>query len=312
MAAQQYGYIRVSSRDQNEDRQRIAMREFGIPERNIFLDKQSGKDFVRPGYTRLIRKLKQGDTLAIKSIDRLGRNCNEILEQWHMITKEKKVAVVVLDIPLLDTRQGRDLTGTLIADIVLQLLSYVAQTEREFIRQRQAEGIAAAKLRGAKFRRPPLERSAGFSAVHAAWRQGDLSARKPLGRRDRIIAFPWGNEDTQNLIDIFDQYNVKATFFVVGEWVEKYPESVKALADAGHEVMGHSNNHAHFNTLSADEIIADINTCNDKVEAVTGVRPTLFRPPFGEYDDHVVTTVRGMGLEVIQWDVEPLAAPARA
>lgn len=148
MAAQQYGYIRVSSRDQNEDRQRIAMREFGIPERNIFLDKQSGKDFVRPGYTRLIRKLKQGDTLAIKSIDRLGRNYNEILEQWHMITKEKKVAVVVLDIPLLDTRQGRDLTGTLIADIVLQLLSYVAQTEREFIRQRQAEGIAAAKQRG--------------------------------------------------------------------------------------------------------------------------------------------------------------------
>lgn len=135
-------------------------------------------------------------------------------------------------------------------------------------------------------------------------------ARKPLGRKDRIIAFPWGNEDTQNLIDIFDQYNVKATFFVVGEWVDKYPESVKALADAGHEVMGHSNNHAHFNTLSADEIIADINTCNDKIEAVTGVRPTLFRPPFGEYDDHVVSTVRGMDLEIIQWDVELLAASA--
>ena len=162
MAAQQYGYIRVSSRDQNENRQRIAMREFGIPERNIFLDKQSGKDFVRPGYTRLIRKLKQGDTLAIKSIDRLGRNYNEILEQWHMITKEKKVAVVVLDIPLLDTRQGRDLTGTLIADIVLQLLSYVAQTEREFIRQRQAEGIAAAKQRGVQFGRPPMARPLNF------------------------------------------------------------------------------------------------------------------------------------------------------
>lgn len=202
MAAQQYGYIRVSSRDQNEDRQRIAMREFGIPERNIFLDKQSGKDFVRPGYTRLIRKLKQGDTLAIKSIDRLGRNYNEILEQWHMITKEKKVAVVVLDMPLLDTRQGRDLTGTLIADIVLQLLSYVAQTEREFIRQRQAEGTAAAKLRGVKFRRPPLERSAGFSAVHAAWRQGDLSARKPLGRKDRIIAFPWGNAILRHMLKV--------------------------------------------------------------------------------------------------------------
>lgn len=125
-----------------------------------------------------------------------------------------------------------------------------------------------------------------------------------------MIAFPWGNEDTQNLIDIFDQYNVKATFFVVGEWVDKYPESVKALADAGHEVMGHSNSHAHFNALSADEIIADINACNDKIEAVTGVRPTLFRPPFGEYDDHVVSTVRGMDLEIIQWDVELLAASA--
>lgn len=179
MAAQQYGYIRVSSRDQNEDRQRIAMREFGIPERNIFLDKQSGKDFVRPGYTRLIRKLKQGDTLAIKSIDRLGRNYNEILEQWHMITKEKKVAVVVLDMPLLDTRQGRDLTGTLIADIVLQLLSYVAQTEREFIRQRQAEGIAAAKLREMKFGRPPLERPPEFPEIQAAWQRGELSARGP-------------------------------------------------------------------------------------------------------------------------------------
>ena len=116
----------------------------------------------------------------------------------------------------------------------------------------------------------------------------------------------WGNEDTQALIDIFDQYNVKVTFFVVGDWVEKYPESVKALADAGHEVMCHSDSHAHFNSLSADEIVADISSCCDKVEAVTGTRPTLFRPPFGEYDDHVVTTVRGMGLEVIQWDVDSL------
>ena len=122
----------------------------------------------------------------------------------------------------------------------------------------------------------------------------------------------WGNEDTQTLIDILEKYRVKTTFFVVGDWVEKYPESVKALADAGHEVMCHSDSHAHFNSLSADEIVADISSCCDKIEAVTGTRPTLFRPPFGEYDDHVVTTVRGMGLEVIQWDVEPLAAPARA
>lgn len=116
----------------------------------------------------------------------------------------------------------------------------------------------------------------------------------------------WGNEDTETLIKIFDQYDVKVTFFVVGEWVDKYPESVKALHDAGHEVMGHSNDHAHFNALSADEIIADINACNDKIEAVTGVCPTLFRPPYGEYDDHVVSTVRGMGLEIIQWDVDSL------
>ncbi len=116
----------------------------------------------------------------------------------------------------------------------------------------------------------------------------------------------WGNEDTQQLIDILGKYNVKATFFVVGDWVDKYPESVKALHDAGHEVMGHSNHHDHFNTLTADQIVADINACNDKIEAVTKVRPTLFRPPYGEYDDHVITAVRSMGIEPIQWDVDSL------
>lgn len=160
-----YGYIRVSTREQNEDRQRIAMREFGIAERNIVLDKQSGKDFDRPGYQRLMKKLKPGDTLVLKSIDRLGRNYSEILEQWREITKGKGAAVVVLDMPLLDTRKGKDLTGTLIADIVLQLLSYVAQTERELIRQRQAEGIAAAKARGVRFGRRPMERPEGFGVV---------------------------------------------------------------------------------------------------------------------------------------------------
>ena len=114
----------------------------------------------------------------------------------------------------------------------------------------------------------------------------------------------WGNEDTQQLIDILGRYNIKATFFVVGEWVDKYPDSVKALAEAGHEIMNHSNDHAHFNSLSAEEIVANINACNDKIEAVTGVRPTLFRPPYGEYDDHVIIAVRGMGMEPIQWDVE--------
>ena len=161
----EYGYIRVSTKDQNEQRQLIAMQEFGITGKQIYMDKQSGKDFERKNYKRLIRKLKNGDTLVIKSIDRLGRNYDEILEQWRLITKEKQAAIVVIDMPLLDTRQSRDLTGTLIADIVLQLLSYVAQTEREFIRQRQAEGIAAAKQQGVKFGRKPMERTATFYAV---------------------------------------------------------------------------------------------------------------------------------------------------
>ena len=137
-----------------------------------------------------------------------------------------------------------------------------------------------------------------------------VCASKPLGHKRRNIAFPWGNEDTQTLIDILGHYGVKATSFVVGDWVDKYPDSVKALAEAGHEVMCHSNDHAHFNTLSTEQIYADINACCDKIEAITGVRPTLFRPPFGEYDDHVVSAVRGMGMEVIQWDVEGLAAGA--
>lgn len=122
----------------------------------------------------------------------------------------------------------------------------------------------------------------------------------------RTFTSPWGNEDTQTLINILEKYHVKTTFFVVGDWVEKYPESVKALHDAGHEVMSHSNHHDHFNTLSAQEIIDDLNACNDKIEAVTGVRPTLFRPPYGEYDDHVISTVRGMGIQPIQWDVDSL------
>ena len=141
-----YGYVRVSTKDQNEARQVIAMEGFGVGRRHIFPDRQSGKDFNRPQYRRFLRRLKKGDTLVIKSIDRLGRNSHEIIGQWRIITKEKQAAIVVLDMPLLGTRQGRDLTGTLIADIVLHLLSYVAQTEREFIRRRQAEGIAAEQL----------------------------------------------------------------------------------------------------------------------------------------------------------------------
>ena len=180
----EYGYIRVSTREQNEQRQLIAMQEFGISENRIYMDKQSGKDFERKNYKKMVRRLKKDDTLVVKSIDRLGRNYDEILEQWRVITKEKQAAIVVLDMPLLDTRQSRDLTGTLIADIVLQLLSYVAQTEREFIRQRQAEGIAVAKQNGVKFGRKPMERPDGLESLKAQWLLGELSARaaaKQLG-----------------------------------------------------------------------------------------------------------------------------------
>ena len=177
-----YGYARVSTKEQNEQRQIIALTQFGLSEKCIYVDKQSGRDFERPQYQRLVRKLKDGDTLVVKSIDRLGRNYEEILEQWRVITKEKAAAIVVLDMPLLDTRKSRDLTGTLIADIVLQLLSYVAQTEREFIRQRQAEGIAAAKLRGVQFGRKPKEKPPEYPTVLEAWRRKELSARAAAAR----------------------------------------------------------------------------------------------------------------------------------
>ena len=173
----EYGYVRVSTKEQNEQRQMIALKAFGVQEKQVYMDKQSGKDFERKNYKKMLRRLKKGDTLVVKSIDRLGRNYEEILEQWRIITKEKQAAVVVLDMPLLDTRQNRDLTGTLIADIVLQLLSYVAQTEREFIRQRQAEGIAAAKAKGVRFGRQPLDRPAEFEFLKEQWFAGNISAR---------------------------------------------------------------------------------------------------------------------------------------
>jgi len=181
--AQLYGYVRVSTREQNEDRQLIAMRGFGVVDENIYIDKQSGKDFRRQVYQKLLAKLKPGDTLVIKSIDRLGRDYDDILEQWRIITKERHIAIVVIDMPLLDTRQKeRDLTGTFVADLVLQILSYVAQQEREFIRQRQTEGIEAAKARGVKFGRPPKEHPEIFPTVRDAWERGEISARE-AGRR---------------------------------------------------------------------------------------------------------------------------------
>ena len=170
-----YGYIRVSSVDQNEDRQRIALRGRGIPERNIFLDKQSGKDFDRPQYKRLVKKLKPGDLLCILSIDRLGRNYEEIQDQWRRLTKEIGADVSVIDMPLLDTRNGKDLMGTFIADLVLQILSFVAQNERENIRKRQAQGIAAAKARGVKFGRPPRPLPENYHSAYQRWKAGKIT-----------------------------------------------------------------------------------------------------------------------------------------
>ena len=173
-----YGYVRVSTKDQNEDRQYIALRELCIPEENIFMDKQSGKDLVRPQYRRLVRRLKKDDLLYVKSIDRLGRNYTEILEQWRILTKEKGADIVVLDMPLLDTRRGKDLMGTFLSDIVLQVLSFVAENERSNIRQRQAEGIAAAKARGVRFGRPPLPLPENFQEVYRAWRGKQITLKQ--------------------------------------------------------------------------------------------------------------------------------------
>ena len=175
IAAYIYGYIRVSTREQNEDRQRLALRAAAVPESHIFLDRQSGKDFERPQYKQLVRRMKKDDLLYIKSIDRLGRNYHEILEQWRILTKEKGVDIVVLDMPLLDTRRGKDLMGTFLSDIVLQVLSFVAENERDNIRRRQAEGIAAAQARGVRFGRPPKPLPDNFFLACQQWRSGQIS-----------------------------------------------------------------------------------------------------------------------------------------
>ncbi len=177
-----YGYIRVSTKNQNEARQIMAMRKFGVPDGNLFLDKKSGKDFERPAYRRLLKKLRPEDTMVIKSIDRLGRNYDEVIDQWRFITKTKKAIIMVLDLPLMNKLQTCGSVGRLIADLVLDIMSYFAQTEREFIHQRQAEGIAAAKLRGVKFGREPKKRPAIFESLRAAWEEKRLSAREAARR----------------------------------------------------------------------------------------------------------------------------------
>lgn len=173
-----YAYVRVSTKEQHEDRQLAALEGLDIPPDHIFADKQSGKDFERPQYKKLLRKIKKDDLLYIKSIDRLGRNYEEILWQWRILTKEKGVDIVVLDMPLLDTRRGKDLMGTFLSDIVLQVLSFVAENERENIRQRQAEGIAAAKARGVRFGRPPRQLPPQFEQVHREWREKKLTLQQ--------------------------------------------------------------------------------------------------------------------------------------
>lgn len=173
-----YGYARVSTREQSADRQVKALKEFGVVEGKMYVDKQTGRDFERPSYKRLIRKLHAEDVVVVKSIDRLGRNYAEILEQWRMITKVKGAAIVVLDMPLLDTRKEKDLIGTLVADLVLQIMSCFAQIERDFIKQRQAEGISAAKARGVKFGRPVIPIPSNFAEIKAKWKEGKLSSRQ--------------------------------------------------------------------------------------------------------------------------------------
>lgn len=217
MENKMYGYVRVSSRDQNEARQVIAMKEFGVEDKMIWVEKQSGKDFERPKYKQLIRRLRPGDVLVIKSIDRLGRNYNEIIRQWQIITREKQAQIVVLDMPLLDTRKGRDLTGTLIADIVLQLLSYVAQTEREFIRRRQAEGIAAARARGVRFGARPMKRPVEYEACRRAWARGELSARQAalqLGITHKTF-LRWAREEDIPLADIGEKSRLYAPLALI-------------------------------------------------------------------------------------------------
>lgn len=173
-----YGYVRVSTQEQNEDRQLISMKEVGVEKQNIFMDKQSGKDFERNNYRKLVRRLKENDILYVKSIDRLGRNYEEIIEQWRILTKEKKIDIVVLDMPILDTRREKDLMGTFLSDIVLQVLSFVAENERKNIRQRQREGIAAAQLRGVQFGRPIKPLPANFWQVYEKWIANEISGKR--------------------------------------------------------------------------------------------------------------------------------------
>ncbi len=192
-----YGYVRVSSREQNEDRQMLALNEREVPEKNIYIDKQSGKDFKRPMYNRMLKKLRKDDLIYVKSIDRLGRNYEEILEQWRILTKEKKVDIVVIDMELLDTRRGKDLMGTFLSDIVLQVLSFVAENERKNIRERQKEGIKAAKLRGVQFGRPRRDVPEDFIQICYRWRSGQILGKEAARLCDMPLTTFYGRAKEQ-------------------------------------------------------------------------------------------------------------------
>lgn len=198
-----YGYIRVSTKEQNEDRQLIALQELNISSENIYIDKQSGKDFNRPQYKILSRKMKAGDLLYIKSIDRLGRNYEEIIEQWRVLTKEKKIDIVVIDMPLLDTRRGKDLMGTFLSDVVLQVLSFVAENERKNIRQRQKEGIEAAKLRGVQFGRPEKRLPDNFEYYAKKWIEKEITGTKAAEELNMPVStfYRKANEYAKKIID---------------------------------------------------------------------------------------------------------------
>lgn len=197
-----FGYVRVSSTDQNEDRQMIALANCQVPRKNIYVDKQSGKDFNRPQYRRLVKKLRPGDLLYILSIDRLGRNYEEIQKEWRRLTKDISIDICVIDMPLLDTRQGKDLMGTFIADLVLQILSFVAQNERENIRKRQAEGIAAAKAKGVKFGRPPVPVPSNFNTVREAWKNKKMTLRQAAAACEMPVGTFYGKARRHEESDI--------------------------------------------------------------------------------------------------------------
>ena len=288
-----YGYIRVSSVDQNEARQLIALRGKGVAMRHIYLDKQSGKDFHRPQYKRLVKALKPGDLLYVLSIDRLGRDYREIQQQWRLLTKEKGVDICVLDIPLLDTRQGKDLMGTFIADLVLQILSFVAQSERENIRRRQQEGIAAAKARGVKFGCPPLPEN--FYEVHRRWRNKELtlfySGEYGAATVKRTQTYQYYKEN--DIWDVCESGDLETTDI---QWDLKKLLDGKTYTKTYTEPCADVNNGASYTVT-----ISDLN-----LSAMTVTATYSYTPGESEYNNrnYYVTNLKGQEVNKLTGTVE--------